>query len=59
MSDEKKGQKEEKNKKINKMTLAELDKAIEKTKEHQGDLQSRYALELLKRKEYLQTKSSK
>ncbi|HOV12789.1 MAG TPA: hypothetical protein PK771_00730 [Spirochaetota bacterium] len=59
MSDEKQGQKQDKNKKINKMSVAELEKAIEKTKEHQGDLQSRYGLELIKRKEYLQLKGKK
>lgn len=59
MSDEKKDQKQEKNKKINKMTAAELDKAIEKTKQNQGDLNSRYGLELLKRKDFLQQKGKK
>ena len=57
MSDTK--QKEEKNKKINKMTAVELDKAIEKTKENQKSLDSKYGQELLKRKEYLQLKGKK
>ena len=57
MSDTK--QKEEKNKKINKMTAVELDKAIEKTKENQKSLDSKYGQELLKRKEYLQSKGKK
>ena len=42
-----------KNKKINKMTLEELEKAIEKTKETMGGLSSKYAKELLERKEAL------
>lgn len=44
------------NKKINKMTLSELDKAIEKTKSSMGSLTSAYAKELLKRKEVLSAK---
>ncbi|HPO49076.1 MAG TPA: hypothetical protein PLO89_02025 [Spirochaetota bacterium] len=59
MSDEKQGQKEEKNKKINKMTAVELDKAIEKTKENQKSLDSKYGQELMKRKEYLQSTGKK
>ncbi|MBN1406102.1 MAG: hypothetical protein JW946_06250 [Candidatus Omnitrophica bacterium] len=39
-----------KNKKINEMTLAELDKKIEDVKVKMGNLTSKYALELLKRK---------
>ena len=48
--------KKEKNKKINRMTPEELDKAIEKTKQNQGSLNSRYGRELLKRKEAIATK---
>lgn len=48
--------KESKNKKINKMTLQELEDALKKTKESQGGLYSRYAKELLKRKEVLSNK---
>jgi len=44
---------EKKNKKINKMTLAELDQAIEKTKQNQGNVNSRYGKELLKQREVL------
>jgi len=44
---------EEKNKKINKMTVEELDKAIEKTKTSMGGLTSKYAKELLERKDFL------
>lgn len=44
------------NKKINKMTLSELDKAIEATKASMGGLTSAYAKELLKRKEVLSAK---
>lgn len=44
---------EEKNKKINKMSMAELDKAIEKTKTSMGNLSSRYAKKLIERKEFL------
>jgi hypothetical protein len=47
---------EKKNKKINKMTLSELDKAIEATKSSMGGLTSAYAKELLKRKENLSAK---
>ena len=41
---------------INKMSLSELDKAIEATKSSMGGLTSAYAKELLKRKENLSAK---
>ncbi len=47
---------ESKNKKINKMTLDELNKAIEKTQSSMNGLTSAYAKELLKRKEVLTSK---
>ncbi len=50
MAEEKK---EDKNKKINKMTSKELDAAIQKTIDNQGDLNSRYGRELSKQKEFL------
>jgi hypothetical protein len=59
MSDEKnveagaEQQGEQKNKKIKKMSLKEIEKAIEKTKQNQGGLYSKYANELVKQKEYL------
>lgn len=49
---------ETKNKKINKMTLDELNKAIEKTKSAMNGLTSNYAKELLKQKEYLTAKKN-
>jgi hypothetical protein len=45
--------KAKKNKKINKMSLQEIEQGIEKTGKIQGGLNSRYASELLKRKNYL------
>lgn len=48
--------KKQKNKKINKMSLEEINNAIEKTKEKQGGLYSKYAYELLKRRDYLLNK---
>ena len=45
--------KENKNKKINKMSMEEIDKAISETKEKMGSLSSKYAAELLKQKEIL------
>ena len=42
-----------KNKKINKMTLQEVDKKLEEIKEKMGSLSSKYALELLRRKTQL------
>lgn len=52
MSDNKQ-EKKEKNKKINKMTLEEIEKAIEKTKKSMNGLNSRYAKELIKQRDYL------
>ncbi|HOJ64200.1 MAG TPA: hypothetical protein PLE45_07240 [Spirochaetota bacterium] len=46
-------EKKQKNKKINKMTLAEIEKAIEETKKNMNSLNSRYARELLKQRDYL------
>lgn len=53
------GTTEKKNKKINLMSLKELDQAIDKTKKNQGGLFSRYAQELLKRKDFLTTNAKK
>jgi hypothetical protein len=50
------GAAEKKNKKIRFFTPAELDAAIEKTKNSQGSLNSKYGKELLKRKEFLSSK---
>ena len=55
MSDSKE-QAKPKNKKINRMSNEELEKAIEKTKQNQGTLNSRYGRELLKRKESISVK---
>jgi len=48
--------KENKNKKINKMSIEEIDKAISNTKEKMGSLTSKYAIELLRQKEILLSK---
>lgn len=48
-----------KNKKIRFMSMAEIDKAIEKTQKNQGGLYSRYAKELIKRKNCLSTSAEK
>ncbi|MFH0732376.1 MAG: hypothetical protein V2A72_05595 [Candidatus Omnitrophota bacterium] len=40
-------------KKINKMTMKELDKTLEDVQQKMGNLKSKYALELLKRKREL------
>lgn len=45
--------KEKKRKKINALNLHELDEALEKTKKNQGGLFSKYAQELIKRRDYL------
>ncbi len=45
--------KKQKNKKINKMTLEEIEKAIENTKKNMNSLNSRYAKELIKQRDYL------
>ncbi len=44
---------EKKNKKVNKMTLAEVDDALKRTEEHMKGLDSKYAKALLARKEEL------
>ena len=56
---EEKKEEEKKNKKINVMTLKEIEQAIEKTKKNQGGLFSRYAHELIARKEFLANNSKK
>jgi hypothetical protein len=56
MADTKNEQAKAKNKKINRMTLEELDKAIENTKQNQGSMNSKYGKELLKQREVLSTK---
>ena len=58
MSDEKKQDASvedapKKNKKIRFMDLKEIEKAIEKTDKAQGGLYSKYANELIKRRDYL------
>jgi len=47
---------EKKNKKIKFMSVSELNQAIEKTEKAQGSLNSKYAKELLKRKEFFSVK---
>jgi hypothetical protein len=59
MAEEKIEQPEEKakrNKKINQMTLAEIEKKLEELKGSMGDYSSRYARELLRRKEILKSR---
>lgn len=51
MSEE--NQKEQKNKKVNKMTITEVEAAIKKSEENMGGLTSKYAQALLARKEEL------
>lgn len=46
---------ETKNKKINKMSMAELDAAIKKSQEHMAGLTSSYAVALLARKKDLES----
>ena len=55
MADQKKPE-EKKNKKIKKMNLDELNKAIENTNKNQGGTSSKYAQELLKQKNSLSSK---
>lgn len=43
----------EKKKKINRMTAQEIDKKLDEVKQKMGNLTSRYALELIKRKRQL------
>ena len=45
----------EKPKKIKFMSMKELEAAIEKTKKNQGGLHSRYAFELIKKRDYLKS----
>ena len=47
---------EKKNKKINKMTLPEVESALKKTEEHMKSLDSKYAKSLLARKADLSSK---
>ena len=47
-----------KKKKINKMTLSEIDAKLVSVKEHMGNFDSKYAQELLKRKSFLSTPNS-
>ena len=47
---------EKKNKKINKMTLSEIESALKKTEEHMKGLDSKYAKTLLSRKTELSSK---
>ncbi len=59
MAEEKTEQSEEKakrNKKINRMTLAEIEKRLEEIERSMGGHSSRYARELLRRKEILQSR---
>jgi len=42
-----------KNKKINKMTLAEIDSKLEKVKNTMGGFDSKYARQLIQRKKFL------
>jgi hypothetical protein len=59
MAEEKIEQPEEKakrNKKINQMTLAEIEKKLEELKGSTGGYSSRYARELLRRKEILKSR---
>lgn len=58
MAEEKKEPTEDKprrGKKINKMSLAEIEKALEAVQTSQGGLISRHARALLRRKEFLQS----
>jgi len=48
--------KPERNPKINKMTLAEIEKQIENVKTSQGGLVSRYAKHLIRRRDLLKSK---
>lgn len=59
MAEEKIEQSEEKakrNKKINQLTLAEIEKKLEEIKGSMGGYSSRYARELLRRKEILKSR---
>ncbi|HMU83012.1 MAG: hypothetical protein K1X70_19315 [Leptospirales bacterium] len=54
MADEQKDEK--KNKKVNRMTLSEVDAAIKKTQEHMKGMNSKYAKELVGRQAELKAK---
>ncbi len=59
MAEEKVEQSKEKaarNKKINRLTLVEIEKKLEEIKGSQGGYSSRYARELLRRKEILKSR---
>ena len=53
MADPKEGEKEAGNKKINKLSPAEIDVKLNELKTSQGGLKSRYARQLLQRKKAL------
>lgn len=56
MAEEKQGQAQDKpkrGKKINKMSIADIEKALEELKTTQGGLASRYAHELIRRRDTL------
>ncbi len=48
--------KADRNPKVNKMTLAEVEKKIEEVKSGQGGLLSRYAKQLIRRRDLLKSK---
>ena len=56
MSEEATQTEEKKNKKINNMTLSEIESALKKTEEHMKGLNSKYAKSLLTRKSELSSK---
>ncbi len=53
MSDEEKQEGTKKNKKINKMSVSEIDAALKKAEEHMGGHTSKYAQALIARKSEL------
>jgi hypothetical protein len=62
MAEEKADQTQEKakrGKKMNKLTLAEIEKKLEEVKSAQGGFSSRYAKELLRRQEILRSQGKK
>jgi hypothetical protein len=62
MAEEKAEQAQEKgkrDKKINRLTLAEIEKKLEEVKSAQGGFSSRYAKELIRRKEILRSQGKK
>lgn len=56
MSEEVTSTEEKKNKKINKMTLSEVESALKKSEEHMKGLNSKYAKSLLTRKAELSSR---